>query len=505
MKSNIGVIGLAVMGENLAQNIERNGYRVSVFNIDKERVTEFIKSIGANKNFYGAYSFEELCNSLERPRKIMLMIKAGAPVDETINNLLPYLEKGDIIIDGGNSDFNNTEMRMRELDAQGILYVGSGVSGGELGALNGPSLMPGGNKGAWESIRPIFEDISAKAGKENSEACTTWIGGGGAGHFVKMVHNGIEYGDMQIICEGYDIARKILKLNNERLAELFKEWNSGRLSSYLIEITAEILAYKEGDEYVVDKILDKAGQKGTGKLSAITALEQDIPLSLITQAVYSRYISAEKELREVLSGYYSSEANDNSDALQISCTAQEIEAAIYAAKLLSYAQGFNLIYATSLANDWGIDLAKVAKIWRGGCIIRSRFLDDIAAAFEEGGKENDGREDDSRKKDGEKGSNQYSSCNLLLSSFYKSELLSTIPALKKVVATAALSGIPAACLSDALNYYNAITQKRLPANLLQAQRDYFGAHTYERVDAERGKFFHTNWTGEGGDTVSTVY
>lgn len=486
MKSNIGVIGLAVMGSNLAQNIERNGYRVSVFNVTTERVKEFMSDIATNKNFYGAYSFEEFCNSLESPRKIMLMIKAGKPVDETINKLLPYLERGDIIIDGGNSDFNDTEMRVRELESQGILYVGSGVSGGELGALNGPSIMPGGRKEAWESIKPIFEDISAKAGKDNSEACTTWIGGGGSGHFVKMVHNGIEYGDMQIICEGYDIARKVLKLNNEELAKLFTKWNSGRLSSYLIEITADILAYKENGEYVVDKILDKAGQKGTGKLSAITALEQDIPLNLITQSVFSRYISAEKELREVLNGYYAeSSCGCNGAASQVSCNEDEIEAAIYAAKLLSYAQGFNLIYATSNANGWDIDLAKVAKIWRGGCIIRSIFLDDIAKAFETSSREE--------------------ASNLLLSSFYQNELLGAIPALRKVVATAALSGIPVACLCAALNYYNAITQDSLPANLLQAQRDYFGAHTYERVDAERGKFFHTNWTGEGGDTVSTVY
>ncbi len=481
-KSNIGVIGLAVMGENLALNIERNGYQVSVFNRSYQRVDNFIHGRGFEKNFYGARTIEEFCNSLESPKKIMLMVKAGDAVDATIETLLPYLQKGDILIDGGNSNYLDTERRVETLNNKGILFVGSGVSGGEFGALHGPSIMPGGNVQAWNEIKPIFESIAAKAGKDNNHSCTTWIGNGGAGHFVKMVHNGIEYGDMQIICEGYDIARKILKMNNGQISKLFREWNNERLSSYLIEITADILEYKEGEEYIVDKILDKAGQKGTGKWTSTTALEYDIPLNLITESVFSRHISALKEFRCQLSSRYKSENNSINNIIKIS--EDDIEGAIYAAKLISYAQGFELITTTSQIKNWGVNAGELAQIWRGGCIIRSIFLDDITNAYRD---------------------NSIEIKNLLESNFYQRELPNAINSLRNIVATAALNKIPISCLSSALSYYDAITSQQLPANLLQAQRDYFGAHTYERIDAPSGKFFHTNWSGEGGDTVSTVY
>lgn len=471
MKSDFGLIGLAVMGENLALNIERNGFRVSVYNRTTDKVTSFMQGRGRGKNFYGALSPEDFCNSLKKPRRIMLMVKAGQAVDDTIRTILPYLEKDDIIIDGGNSNYTDTERRVNELGEQGIIYVGSGVSGGEEGALNGPSIMPGGDERAWPSIKPVFEAITAKVGKDH-ESCVTWIGAGGSGHFVKMVHNGIEYGDMQIICEGYDIARKLMKLDNPAIAGLFEKWNNGRLSSYLVEITARILKFKEGDHYLVDKILDTAGQKGTGKWTSITALEEGTPLNLITESVFARYISAQKELRDQLSGEYQ-EAHSKPAGTEslLSLNAEELEAAIYASKLLSYAQGFELITRKSRSKGWNIDPVSLAKIWRGGCIIRSTFLDDIATAYAKHG-------------DME---------TLLLSGFYRDNLPGAIESLRKVVGAAALAHVPAACMSAALSYYDSVTSSRLPANLLQAQRDYFGAHTFERTDAPRGQFFHNQW------------
>ncbi|MEF9986830.1 MAG: decarboxylating NADP(+)-dependent phosphogluconate dehydrogenase [Bacteroidales bacterium] len=483
--SEFGIIGLAVMGENLALNVERNGFSVSVYNRTVEKVTSFINGRGKGKNFYGAMSIKDFCASLEHPRKIMLMVKAGEAVDKTIELLLPYISKGDIIIDGGNSNYTDTERRVIELGNKEILYVGSGVSGGELGALYGPSIMPGGAIGAWPIIKPIFEAITAKVGT-NNEPCTTWIGNGGAGHFVKMVHNGIEYGDMQIICEGYHIASKLLKMDNATIANIFDEWNNGPLQSYLIEITANILKYKENENFLIDKILDTAGQKGTGKWTAITALDEGIPLNLITESVYARCISAQKEIRVKLNKEYSStfkECSYNNEISQLlKIGSNDLEAAIYASKLISYAQGFELITSKSNLKNWGISPSNVAKIWRGGCIIRSKFLDDIAAAY-----------------------NGEELPNLLISQFYREVLPSAIQSLRRIVAAASLNAIPIAGMSAALSYYDAITSNNLPANLLQAQRDYFGAHTYERTDKPRGEFFHTNWTGEGGDTVSTSY
>lgn len=471
MKSDFGLIGLAVMGENLALNIERNGFRVSVFNRSADKVNAFMQGRGKGKKFYGATSAQDLCDSLTSPRRIMLMVKAGEAVDATISSLLPYLEQGDIIIDGGNSNFPDTERRVKDLGEKGILFVGSGVSGGEEGALNGPSIMPGGEKKAWPAIRPVFEAITAKAGV-NGEPCTTWIGEGGSGHFVKMVHNGIEYGDMQIICEGYDLAGRIMGLSNPNMAALFEKWNHGRLQSYLIEITAEILKFREGDGYLVDKILDTAGQKGTGKWTSITALDEGIPLNLITESVFARYVSAQKELRGKLASLYRKRSgNCPAKEKMLLFTEEELEGAVYASKLLSYAQGFELITSKSQQKGWNIHTAELAKIWRGGCIIRSSFLDDIAHAYTTHGNIE----------------------NLLLSEFYQKNLPEAIQSLRKVVAAAALNGIPVPCMSAALSYYDSVTTQRLPANLLQGQRDYFGAHTYERTDAPRGEFFHNLW------------
>lgn len=477
MKQDIGVIGLAVMGENLALNIESRGYKVSVFNRSSEKTTKFMEGRAAGKNFHGALSIADFCDSLTVPRKIILMVKAGEAVDKTIETLLPHLSKNDIIIDGGNSNYEDTERRMAELSAQTILFVGSGISGGELGALHGPSMMPGGAAEAWSQIQPIFEAITAKVGPQK-EPCCTWVGTGGAGHFVKMVHNGIEYGDMQVICEGYDVAKRLLELDNDTIASAFADWNTKRLQSYLMEITADILSYKENGESIVDLILDTAGQKGTGKWTAITALNESIPLNLITESVYSRFISAQKEMRTELSKHYPKAEITN----VVGCELHDIEGAMYASKLLSYAQGFELIATKSHEKKWGINLAAIAKIWRGGCIIRSKFLDDIASAYEKEQIE-----------------------TLLSSDFYKKMLPEAIVSLRKVVASASLNGIPVASMSAALAYYDAMITDKLPANLLQAQRDYFGAHTYERVDKPRGEFFHTNWTGEGGDTISTTY
>jgi len=477
MKQDIGIIGLAVMGENLALNIESRGYHVSVYNRSTDKTTKFMEGRAAGKNFHGALSLADFCDSLAVPRKIILMVKAGEPVDKTIEALLPHLTKNDIIIDGGNSNYEDTERRLTDLAAQHILFVGSGISGGELGALHGPSMMPGGAAEAWPQIQPIFEAITAKVGKQE-EPCCTWVGTGGAGHFVKMVHNGIEYGDMQVICEGYDVAKRLLKLDNDTIADAFADWNTKRLQSYLMEITAEILSYKENDTSIVDIILDTAGQKGTGKWTAINALNESIPLNLITESVYSRFISAQKELRTQLSKHYPKPEVNNA----VGCELYDIEGAMYASKLLSYAQGFELIATKSNDKQWGIDLAAIAKIWRGGCIIRSKFLDNIALAYQ-----------------------QEQMDTLLFSDFYKHVLPEAIVSLRKVVALAALNGIPVASMSGALAYYDAMRTDTLPANLLQAQRDYFGAHTYERVDKPRGEFFHTNWTGEGGDTISTTY
>ena len=477
MKQDIGVIGLAVMGENLALNIESRGYNVSVYNRSTDKTTKFMEGRAVGKQFHGALSIADFCESLSVPRKIILMVKAGDAVDKTIEALLPHLEPNDIVIDGGNSNYEDTERRLTTLAEHHILFVGSGISGGELGALHGPSMMPGGAQAAWPHTKPIFEAITAKVGN-NQEPCCTWVGNGGAGHFVKMVHNGIEYGDMQVICEGYDVAKRLLQLDNKTIAKAFADWNEQRLQSYLMEITADILRYEENGQSVLDVILDTAGQKGTGKWTSINALNESIPLNLITESVFSRFISAQKELRTLLHQNYPQPAVNKA----INCQLHDIEGAMYASKLISYAQGFELIATKSTDKQWGINLAAIAKIWRGGCIIRSTFLDNIAAAYE-----------------------HETIDTLLASNFYKHVLPEAIASLRNVVAAAALNGIPVPAMSAALAYYDAMRTDQLPANLLQAQRDYFGAHTYERTDKLRGEFFHTNWTGEGGDTISTTY
>lgn len=470
-KYNIGLIGLAVMGKNLALNIGNNGYKVAVYNRTESKVDDFMKDKG--EGFYGAKSIGELCEILERPRKIFIMVKAGSAVDSIIEELVPHLSDGDILIDGGNSLYSDTSRRVNDMATKGILYVGCGISGGEEGALKGPSLMPGGNKAAWKEINSLMEAISAKVTLQNGEVqpCVSWIGEGGAGHFVKMVHNGIEYGDMQIICEGYDIARKIMDMDNYSISSMFADWNRSQLESYLIEITAQILKEKENNHYIVDHILDSAGQKGTGAWTAITALEEGVPLNLITEAVFGRVISAQKEIRMKLNEIYSKELyNTAKPDNYLNITAKDLESALYSAKLISYSQGFELITTKSSKEGWNIDPKEVANVWRGGCIIRSAFLNDIASAY-----------------------NSTSLETLMLSKFYRQTLPSAIPSLRRVVSAAVMAGLPVPSLAGALSYYDSITSQRLPANLLQAQRDYFGAHKFERTDAPRGMFFHHLW------------
>ena len=479
MNADIGLVGLAVMGENLVLNMESKGFRVAVYNRTVEKVDRFLAGRGAGKNIVGCHSIEALCATLERPRKVMMLVKAGSPVDELIEQLLPHLEPGDVIIDGGNSHYPDTIRRTEWVESKGLLYVGSGVSGGEEGALRGPSLMPGGSPAAWPLIRPIFQKISAHT--ESGEPCCEWVGENGAGHFVKMVHNGIEYGDMQMICETYHLMKSGLGLSNEQMAETFSEWNRGVLDSYLIEITADILAYKnESQEAVLDYILDAAGQKGTGKWTAEAALDFGQPLSLIGEAVFARCLSALKEERvaaaEKLSGPCS--VPDAPEGLLA-----DLQHALYASKIVSYAQGFQLLRAAAQELGWSLNYGEIALMWRGGCIIRSAFLGKIKEAFDA----------------------DPQLVNLMLDPFFKKALENAQASWRRVVAHAALSGIPMPATSAALAYYDGYRTARLPANLLQAQRDYFGAHTYERIDRPRGQFFHTNWTGRGGHTAASTY
>ena len=493
MKASIGIIGLAVMGENLALNMESKGYTVAVFDIRPERPDEFAGSKGAGKRFIPAHSLSELAASLERPRKILMMIKAGEPVDQVIQSLLPILDEGDVIIDGGNSNFADTERRIKQVEAKGILYIGMGVSGGEEGALNGPSLMPGGSAAAWPLVQPLLQTIAAHI---DTSPCCNWIGTGGAGHFVKMVHNGIEYGDMQLICEIYDIMRKVLKMPNEVMSTVFSDWDKGELCSYLIEITANILNYRDTDgSYLIDKIADTAAQKGTGKWAGMTALSESVPLTLITESVYARCLSSQRtqrtETSEVFSGIQTKapyaagiSVAEQSDT---SATGNEVlrilHDALYAAKIISYAQGFELIKTADEHHSWGIDLGELALLWRGGCIIRSVFLEKISEAY-------------IRNKDLQ---------NLIADPYFSGVLCRTQLALRQAVTFAVLNGVPVPALSAALAWFDGIRCTHLPANLLQAQRDYFGAHTYERTDKAPGTFFHTNWTGCGGETSSTSY
>lgn len=479
-KADIGLVGLAVMGENLVMNMESKGFSVAVYNRTVDKVTSFVEGRAKGKNIVGTHSLEELVQSLKTPRKVMLMVKAGQPVDNLIEQLIPLLEAGDIIIDGGNSHFPDTIRRTKYVEDKGLLYVGTGVSGGEEGALLGPSLMPGGSPAAWPHIQPIFQAVAAKV--EDGSPCAEWVGQDGAGHFVKMVHNGIEYGDMQLICEAYHLLKDLLGMTADEMHEIFSDWNKGELDSYLIEITADILAYKDEDgSPLVEKILDTAGQKGTGKWTAVSSLDEGIPLTLIGEAVYSRFLSALKDERvaasKVLDGPKPNFSGDKKAFVE------DIRQALYAAKIVSYAQGYALMRAAAESHGWDLNYGGIALMWRGGCIIRSAFLGDIKKAFDQ----------------------NPDLANLLLDPFFKEQIMQAQESWRRVCATAMLHGIPVPALSSALGYYDGYRNPRLPANLLQAQRDYFGAHTYERIDKARGEFFHTNWTGQGGSTAASTY
>ncbi|MBN2261660.1 MAG: decarboxylating NADP(+)-dependent phosphogluconate dehydrogenase [Prolixibacteraceae bacterium] len=479
-KADIGLIGLAVMGENLVLNMESKGFTVAVFNRTVEKVDSFMNGRGAGKNFIGAHSIEELCASLERPRKVMMLVKAGKPVDDFIDLIIPHLEEGDIIIDGGNSHFPDTIRRTKYVESKGLLYIGTGVSGGEEGALLGPSMMPGGSPAAWPHIKDIFQAVAAKV--EDGSPCCDWVGQDGAGHFVKMVHNGIEYGDMQIITEAYQIMKEYLGMNADEMHEVFKKWNTEELDSYLIEITRDILGYKDEDgSALVEKILDTAGQKGTGKWTGVAALDLGIPLTLIGESVFARCLSAQKDLRvkasKVINGPTPKFDGDKEQFIE------DIKMALYGAKIISYAQGYNLMMEAAQEYKWDLNYGGIALMWRGGCIIRSAFLGDIKKAFDKNPKLE----------------------NLLLDPFFKQKIESAQAGWRRVCASALANGIPVPALTSALCYFDGFRSERLPANLLQAQRDYFGAHTYERVDKPRGEFFHTNWTGRGGDTASSTY
>jgi 6-phosphogluconate dehydrogenase len=478
--SDIGLIGLAVMGENLVLNMESKGFQVSVFNRHTQKVDNFLAGRAKGKNIIGTHSIEELISSLQRPRKVMMMIKAGDAVDEMIDTLIPHLDPGDIIIDGGNTHFPDTNRRTAFVESKGLLYIGTGVSGGEEGALLGPSIMPGGSKAAWPLVRPIFQAIAARV--EDGSPCCDWVGENGAGHFVKMVHNGIEYGDMQLITEAYHIMRDLLHMSAGEMHLIFKEWNEGELDSYLIEITSDILAYKDSDgQPLVDKILDTAGQKGTGKWTGVAALDLGIPLTLIGEAVFSRCLSSEKDERvaasKILHGPDVKFSGDKTKFIN------DLKDALYASKIVSYTQGYALMKAAADEYKWNLNYGGIALMWRGGCIIRSAFLGKIKAAFD----------------------NKPSLNNLMLDPFFKDKIEKSQDGWRKVVATAVTNGIPVPAISSALGYFDGYRCEKLPANLLQAQRDYFGAHTYERIDKPRGQFFHTNWTGRGGTTASTTY
>lgn len=478
-KADIGLIGLAVMGENLVMNMESKGFKVVVFNRTVEKVDRFISGRAKGKNIIAAHSLEELCDSLIRPRKVILLIKAGNPVDEYIEMLLKILEPGDIIIDSGNSNYLDTIRRTSYVESKGLLFVGMGISGGEEGALKGPSMMPGGSGQAWPYVKDIFQSICARV--EDGTPCCSWIGSNGAGHFVKMVHNGIEYGDMQLICEAYSLMKNMLSMSADEMHEVFKKWNKLELDSYLIEITSIILSKKDDDGLpLLDKILDSAGQKGTGKWTGIASLEDGVPLTLISESVYARCLSSLKEERIEASKLYSIErgrySGDKDEMIM------KIEKALYASKIISYAQGFALMRAAG-TYGWNLNYGEIALLWRGGCIIRSAFLGRIRDAYDK----------------------NKELCNLIMDDYFRSTLLSLVPSWRDVISNATKCAISIPAFSSALSYFDGYTSEILPANLLQAQRDYFGAHTYERVDRPRNEFFHTNWTGEGGDTAASTY
>lgn len=479
-QADIGIVGLAVMGENLVLNMESKGFTVAVFNRTTEKVDKFVNGRGKGKKIVGAHTIAELCKNLKRPRKVMIMVKAGKPVDEFIEQVLPHLEAGDIVIDGGNSHFPDTIRRTKYVESKGQLYIGTGVSGGEEGALNGPSMMPGGSPAAWPHVKPIFQSICAKV--EGGAPCCDWVGEEGAGHFVKMVHNGIEYGDMQLICEAYHIMKQLLGMSCDEMHEVFKKWNEGDLDSYLIEITRDILGYKdESGVAVVEKILDTAGQKGTGKWTAVAALDEGMPVTLIGEAVFARCLSAMKDERvnaaKVLKGPQPKFEGDRKTFIA------DLEKTLFAAKMVSYAQGYILMKAAAKTYGWKLNYGGIALMWRGGCIIRSKFLGKIKEAFD-------------KNPDLE---------NLLLDPFFREKIDSAQASWRRVAGAAIANGMPVPAITTALAYFDGYRCDRLPANLLQAQRDYFGAHTYERIDKPRGEFFHTNWTGKGGDTAASTY
>src|SRR5213594_3717674 len=482
---DIGLIGLAVMGQNLVLNMNDHGYRVAVFNRTVSKVDDFIQKEAAGTQVVGTHSIQELVRVLKKPRRVMLMVKAGETVDQMIESLVPHLEKGDIIIDGGNSHYADTNRRTKALAEKGILFIGTGVSGGEEGARFGPSIMPGGNPAAWPHVKEIFQAIAAKV--EDGSPCCEWVGENGAGHYVKMVHNGIEYGDMQLICEAYNILKNGLGMTADQMHEVFAEWNTGELDSYLIEITRDILAFKDTDGTpLVDKILDAAGQKGTGKWTVINSQDLGIPITLMAEAVYARCVSALKDERvkaaRKLKGPRPVIGAAKKEPAK-KAFIEDIRRALYASKIVSYAQGYMLMRAAAAEYKWNLNYGGIALMWRGGCIIRSRFLGKIKEAFD----------------------NNPKLMNLLLDDYFRGEIKRCQKGWRNVVTASMKRGISVPAFSTALAFYDQYRAAVLPANLLQAQRDYFGAHTYERVDKPRGEFFHTNWTGKGGTTASGTY
>ena len=478
---DIGLIGLAVMGQNLVLNMNDHGFKVAVFNRTTSKVDEFLAHEAAGTEVVGSHSLAELASLLKRPRRVMLMVKAGATVDQVIDEVLPYLEAGDIVIDGGNSLFTDSNRRTKDLAAKGILFIGTGVSGGEEGARRGPSIMPGGNPAAWPHVKDIFQSIAAKV--EDGTPCCDWVGENGAGHYVKMVHNGIEYGDMQLICEAYDLLQRGLGVTADELSQIFTNWNQGELDSYLIEISSHIFAKKDEDgQPLVDKILDTAGQKGTGKWTVISALDTGQPVTLIGESVFARCLSALKDERveaaKVLVGPTAAKVTTSREEY-----IEDVRRALYCSKIVSYTQGYMLLKAAAKENGWNLNMGGIALMWRGGCIIRSRFLGKIKEAFDK---------------------NPHLE-NLLLDSFFYGAVNQYQASWRKGLAHAIELGVPTPAFSTALAFFDGYRTGSLPANLLQAQRDYFGAHTYERIDQPRGQFFHTNWTGHGGRVSSTTY
>jgi len=478
--ADIALIGLAVMGRNLVLNMNDHGFTVVAYNRTVSKVDDFLNNEAKGTKVIGAKDIPDMVAQLKKPRRVMMLVKAGKPVDEFIEHLLPHLDPGDIIIDGGNSLFEDTIRRAKYVESKGLLYIGTGVSGGEEGARHGPSIMPGGSPAAWPHVKPIFQAISAKV--ENNAPCCDWVGEGGAGHYVKMVHNGIEYGDMQLICEAYNLMKTGLGLTAPQMHEIFAEWYKGELNSYLIEITRDILAFKDTDgQPLVDKILDTAGQKGTGKWTVISSQDLGIPITLMAEAVYARCVSAMKDERvaaaKKLKGPKPTIKGDQKKFIEA------IRQALYASKIVSYAQGYQLMRAAAKEYNWNLNYGGIALMWRGGCIIRSVFLGKIKEAFDKNAKLS----------------------NLMLDPFFRKAIKDCQRAWRNAVAMAAKKGIPVPAFSTALAYYDSYRSERLPANLLQAQRDYFGAHTYERVDKPRGEFSHTNWTGKGGTTASSTY